>query len=66
MDWRDLIIYEMHIRDMTEHPSSGVKQRGTYKGLTEKGNAGGLEGAEEAAQKGPVVADRWLMYPSSA
>ncbi len=23
-DWRDLIIYEMHIRDMTEHQSSGV------------------------------------------
>jgi len=42
MDWRDLIIYEMHIRDMTEHPSSGVTQRGTYKGLIEKGNAGGI------------------------
>ncbi len=42
MDWRDLIIYEMHIRDMTEHPSSGVKERGTYKGLFEKGKAGGL------------------------
>ena len=36
-DWRDLIIYEMHIRDMTEHPSSGVNERGTYKGLIEKG-----------------------------
>ena len=24
MDWRDLIIYEMHIRDMTEHSSSGA------------------------------------------
>jgi len=42
-DWRDLIIYEMHIRDMTEHPSSGVEQRGTYKGLTEKGKSGGLD-----------------------
>ncbi len=42
-DWRDLIIYEMHIRDMTEHPSSGVEQRGTYKGLTEKSKPGGLE-----------------------
>jgi len=41
-DWRDLIIYEMHIRDMTEHPSSGVNERGTYKGLVEKGKAGGL------------------------
>jgi pullulanase/glycogen debranching enzyme len=42
-DWRDLIIYEMHIRDMTEHSSSGAEQRGTYKGLTEKGRSGGLE-----------------------
>jgi len=29
-DWRDLIIYEMHIRDMTEHESSDVGERGTY------------------------------------
>ncbi len=41
-DWRDLIIYEMHIRDMTEHPSSGISERGTYKGLVEKGKTGGL------------------------
>lgn len=43
MDWRDLIIYEMHIRDMTEHPSSGVNERGTYKGLIEKGKQGGID-----------------------
>ena len=43
MDWRDLIIYEMHIRDMTEHPSSGADQRGTYKGLVEKGKTGGID-----------------------
>lgn len=42
-DWRDLIIYEMHVRDMTIHNSSGVKNRGSYKGLTEKGNRGGLD-----------------------
>jgi len=42
-DWRDLIIYEMHIRDMTEHFSSGVNERGTYKGLVEKGKAGGID-----------------------
>ena len=42
-DWRDLIIYEMHIRDMTEHPSSGVSERGTYKGLVEKGKTGGMD-----------------------
>jgi pullulanase len=43
MDWRDLIIYEMHIRDMTEHHSSGAKERGTYKGLIEKGKSGGID-----------------------
>jgi len=42
-DWRDLIVYEMHIRDMTEHPSSGVTERGTYKGLTEKEKTGGID-----------------------
>ncbi len=42
-DWRDLIIYEMHIRDMTEHESSGVRERGTYKGLIEKRKRGGLD-----------------------
>jgi pullulanase len=42
-DWRDLIIYEMHIKDMTAHPSSGSKNPGTYKGLTEKGITGGLD-----------------------
>lgn len=41
-DWRDLIIYEMHVRDMTEHPSSKIKERGTYKGLVEKGKTGGI------------------------
>ncbi|MBK7267617.1 MAG: pullulanase [Ignavibacteriales bacterium] len=42
-DWRDLITYEMHLRDQTVHPSSGVKNPGTYKGLTEKGKKGGLD-----------------------
>ena len=42
-DWRDLMIYEMHVRDMTEHSSSGVDQRGTYKGLVEKGKTGGID-----------------------
>ena len=41
-DWRDLIIYEMHIRDLTAHKSAKIKSAGTYKGLTEKG-IGGLE-----------------------
>lgn len=43
MDWRDLIIYEMHVRDMTEHSSSGVNERGTYRGLIEKGKKGGID-----------------------
>ena len=43
LDWSDLIIYEMHIRDMTEHASSGVTERGTYEGLVEKGKTGGLD-----------------------
>ncbi len=42
-DWRDLIIYEMHIRDATIDPSSGVKNTGSYLGLTEKGKTGGLD-----------------------
>lgn len=32
----DLIIYEMHVRGFTKHPSSGVEQRGTFEGLREK------------------------------
>ncbi|MDP4195950.1 MAG: alpha-amylase family glycosyl hydrolase [Bacteroidota bacterium] len=42
-DWRDLIIYEMHIRDLTAHKSSGAASPGTYMGLTEKGIKGGIE-----------------------
>ncbi|WP_295402294.1 glycogen debranching protein GlgX [uncultured Thiocystis sp.] len=32
----DLVIYEMHVRGFTRHPSSGVKHPGTYAGLVEK------------------------------
>ena len=32
----DLIIYEMHVRGLTRHPSSGVKYPGTYAGIREK------------------------------
>lgn len=42
-DWRDIIVYEMHVRDMTEHNSSGAKHRGTYQGLIEKGKTGGID-----------------------
>ncbi len=37
-----LVIYEAHLRDLTADPSSGIKQKGTYAGLTEQGKTGGL------------------------
>ncbi|MFQ5605793.1 MAG: pullulanase [bacterium] len=43
MNWEDLIIYELHVRDLTVHPSAKVKQKGTYRGLVEKGAVGGIE-----------------------
>ena len=42
-DWRDLIIYEMHVRDMTKHKSSGAEKPGTYLGLVEEGKTGGID-----------------------
>lgn len=41
---RDLIIYEMHVRDMTAHPSSGLLQgmRGYYTSLINENQNGGL------------------------
>jgi glycogen operon protein len=32
----DLVVYELHVRGFTQHPSSGVRNPGTYAGLTEK------------------------------
>ena len=32
----DLIIYEMHVRSFTQHPSSGVKHPGTFAAIREK------------------------------
>ena len=32
----DLVIYELHVRGFTRHPSSGVEHKGTYAGLKEK------------------------------
>ena len=32
----DLIIYEMHVRGFTRHPSAGVKAPGTFAGIREK------------------------------
>ncbi len=45
-DWRgdlplglpvnDLVIYEMHVRSFTRHPSGGVRHPGTFSGITDK------------------------------
>lgn len=35
----DQIIYEVHIRDLTVHPSSGVTHKGKYLGLCERGTS---------------------------
>lgn len=32
----DLVIYELHVRGLTQHPSSGVQAPGTYLGVAEK------------------------------
>jgi glycogen operon protein len=32
----DLVVYELHVRGFTRHPSSGVARPGTYAGLAEK------------------------------
>ncbi len=34
--WSETVIYEVHVRGITIHPSSGVAHRGTYRGLMEK------------------------------
>jgi isoamylase len=36
MPIEDMIIYEMHVRGFTRHPSSGVKHPGTFAGIREK------------------------------
>ena len=42
IDPRDLILYEMHLRDMTAHPTSDSSSPGTYVGLTDKNQRGGI------------------------
>lgn len=32
----DLVVYESHVRSFTNHPSSGVKNKGTFAGIREK------------------------------
>lgn len=36
LPFRDMIIYETHVRGFTQHASSGVKHPGTFEGLLEK------------------------------
>lgn len=38
----DIVLYELHVRDLSTHPSSGIKQRGKYLGLTELGTTSPL------------------------
>ncbi|MDR0555202.1 MAG: type I pullulanase [Treponema sp.] len=40
----DAVIYELHVRDLSAHPQSGISRRGKFLGLTEGGakNAEGL------------------------
>lgn len=51
----DIIIYELHIRDLSIHPSSGIKHKGKFLGLTESGtrSPGGLStGLDHIADMG--------------
>ena len=36
----DAIIYELHVRDLSVHPLSGIKNKGKFLGLTEAGTTG--------------------------
>lgn len=33
----DIVLYELHVRDLSAHPNSGIKHAGKYLGLTETG-----------------------------
>ncbi len=51
----DAIIYELHVRDASIHPSSGIRQKGKYLGLTERGTknpAGQSTGLDHLAELG--------------
>ena len=36
LDFKDMIMYKLHVRGFTRHPSSGVRHKGTFLGITEK------------------------------
>lgn len=51
----DAIIYELHVRDASIHPSSGIKHKGKFLGLTETGtknSAGQSTGLDHLAELG--------------
>lgn len=33
----DIVIYELHVRDLSSHPNSGIEHKGKFLGLTESG-----------------------------
>ena len=37
IDFTDTVIYELHVRDLSIHPSSGIKNKGKYLGVIETG-----------------------------
>ncbi len=37
--WSETVVYELHVRGFTRHPSSGVAHPGTFRGLAEKAHA---------------------------
>lgn len=36
LDYQDLLLYKLHVRGYTMHQSSGVKSKGSYRGIVEK------------------------------
>ncbi|HWD87127.1 MAG TPA: type I pullulanase [Mucilaginibacter sp.] len=36
-NFTDIVIYELHVRDLSESPNSGIKHKGKFLGLTETG-----------------------------
>lgn len=49
IDSRNLIIYEAHLKDMTAHPTSGLKNNlaGTYLGFIDQSQKGGIKHLKE-------------------
>lgn len=37
-DFSDIILYELHVRDISSHPSSGIEAKGKFMGLVESGS----------------------------